>query len=89
MRTQLVNGLLADLLQVVRFVRVYNVYLYIFTQGGGSRFTQRNAHQVPHVVILAGPNNVGIHAICAARHLANHKVCVNMVFICLDVIYFK
>ncbi|CAB4010986.1 enhancer of mRNA-decapping 3-like [Paramuricea clavata] len=46
--------------------------------GGSNRLTRRNAHQVPHVVILAGPNNVGIQAICAARHLANHKVQVTL-----------
>ena len=50
------------------------VFIFIFL-GGSNRLTRRNSHQVPHVVILAGPNNVGIQAICAARHLANHKVC--------------
>ncbi|XP_046859993.1 enhancer of mRNA-decapping protein 3-like [Xenia sp. Carnegie-2017] len=46
--------------------------------GGGNRLKQRNAHQPPHVVILAGPNDVGIQAICAARHLANHRVQVTL-----------
>lgn len=46
--------------------------------GGSHRLTQRNAHQTPHVVVLAGPNLVGIHSICAARHLANHKVQVTL-----------
>ena len=46
--------------------------------GGSNRLTRRNAHQAPHVVVLAGPNTVGIEAICAARHLANHKVQVTL-----------
>lgn len=46
--------------------------------GGSHRLTQRNAHQPPHVVIIAGPNVVGVHGVCTARHLANHKVQVTL-----------
>ncbi|CAN9506806.1 unnamed protein product [Ophioblennius macclurei] len=42
--------------------------------GGPNRFTPKNIHQRPTVVLLCGPHLQGAQGISCGRHLANHEV---------------
>lgn len=46
--------------------------------GGGNRINPNNTHQIPNVVVMAGPHSQGLQGICTARHLANHNVHVTL-----------
>lgn len=48
--------------------------LSISLLGGQHRLAPNNSHQVPVAVFLAGPSDVGVLALAAARHLASHGV---------------
>jgi len=48
--------------------------------GGELRLNPKNNHQRPEIVVLAGCHKQGLQAICAARHLANHRVKVTLYF---------
>ncbi|KNC74210.1 hypothetical protein SARC_13237, partial [Sphaeroforma arctica JP610] len=46
---------------------------------GSRRINPKNTHQIPTVVVLAGPSNTGASSIATARHLSSHGV---LVYLC-------
>eukprot|EP01134_Creolimax_fragrantissima_P001038 CFRG1038T1 len=75
---------LYDILQTMGFTRAQileNAASSVCTMvlkllGGSRRINPKNMHQVPVVVVLAGPGNTGASSIATARHLSSHGVSV-------------
>lgn len=66
--------------QLVETAGICACQMAIQLVGGALRLNLQNNHQRPEIVVLAGCHTQGLQAICAARHLANHRVKVILYF---------
>ena len=66
--------------QLVETAGICACQMAIQLVGGCLRLNPQNNHQRPEIVVLAGCHTQGLQAVCAARHLANHRVKVVLYF---------